>query len=50
MLQAATKATLIKEQHFIVERTSALAVRLEAIWKILLGREDLPKSATAPGR
>jgi hypothetical protein len=25
-----------------------LAIRLAAIWKILLGKKDLPKSATAP--
>jgi hypothetical protein len=48
MLQAATSATLTKEQHFLVERTSALAVRRAAIGKILLGKEDLPNSATAP--
>ena len=64
LLQPATSATLIQEQHFLVERTSALAVRLAAkvplgkrdllrfalrqIGKILLGKEDLPKSATAP--
>ena len=41
MLQAAIRATLIKEQHFLVERTSALVVRLAAIGKILLGKEDL---------
>jgi hypothetical protein len=46
LLQAATRATLIKEQHFIVERTFALAVRLAA--KVLLGKEDLQKSETAP--
>jgi len=34
--------------HLLVERTSALAVRLAAIGKILLGKEDLPKSETAP--
>ena len=48
LLQAATRATLIKEQYILVERTSALAVRLAAIGKILLGKEDLPKSVTAP--
>ena len=50
MLQAATRAMLIKEQHFLVERTSALVVRLAARGKILLGKEDLPKSATTPSR
>jgi len=48
MLQAATIATLIKEQYLLVERTSALVVRLAAIGRILLGKEDLPKSETAP--
>ena len=41
LLQAATRATLTTERHFAVERTSALAVRLAAIGRILLGKENL---------
>ena len=46
LLQPATSSTLIGSQRTTVERTSALVVRLAA--KVLLGKEDLLKSATAP--
>jgi len=48
LLQPATSSTLIGSQLIAVEQTSALVVRLAA--KVLLGKEDLPKSATAPFR